>query len=247
MKVACEWGRAGAAQPADVAIIVDVMSFSTCVAIAAERGARIFPFWGRREDAEALARAVGASLAASTRDKTSLSLAPSSLTAMRPGESLVLASPNGSRCSLAAKAKDVLCGSLRNAAAVARAAAGAGETILVAPAGELWSDGALRVAFEDLMGAGAIISCLGGDMTPEARAAAAAFERALPDLEDQLFACASGRELVGRGFPEDVALAAALNVSAAVPLLSQHRARYRDAAPGADMGDRRVRYYEDAS
>jgi 2-phosphosulfolactate phosphatase len=241
MRILCDWGLAGVAQPADVAIIVDVMSFSTCVCVAAERGARIFPFWGGEADAEALAHAVGADLAASRRDRHALSLSPSSLTAMRAGQSLVLPSPNGARCSLVARAKDVLCGSLRNAAAVARAAARAGETILVAPAGERWPDGALRVAFEDMVGAGAIISCLasrsGADMTPEARAAAAAFEAARPDLRAALFACASGQELVARGFPEDVALAAELDASGVAPLLSQHRVRYREAAPGLAAAD----------
>lgn len=247
MRVDCQWGRAGAAQAADVAIIVDVMSFSTSVSIAAERGARVFPFWGDHAESEALAQAVGAVAAAKTRAKDEPSLSPGSLTKIAAGQSLVLPSPNGSRCSLAAQAKDVLCGCLRNAKAAAETAARAGGTVLVAPAGEQWPDGSLRVAFEDLIGAGAIVSFLGGDPTPEARAAAAAFEAVKPDLRAHLHACPSGAELIGKGYPEDVELAAQFNVANVAPLLMRHRARYRDALPESEWADRRVRYYEDVA
>ncbi len=247
MRVDCQWGRAGAARPADVAIIVDVLSFSTCVSIAVERGARVFPFFGAYEDSELLAQALGAKAAAKTRDKAKLCLSPSSLQQMAEGESVVLPSPNGSRCSMMAAAKDVLCGCLRNADAVAGAAKQAGEDILVVPAGELWPDGSMRVAFEDMMGAGAIVTALGGTPTEEARAAAAAFKDAKGDLRARVFACPSGVELVERGFPEDVELATQYNASVVAPLLTQHRMRYGAALPGFDWADRRVRYYENVA
>jgi 2-phosphosulfolactate phosphatase len=184
-----------------VAIVVDVMSFSTTVAIAVERGARIFPFHG---DPCALAELVGAKPASKTRNRTEPSLSPASMAGLSPGDAIVLPSPNGARCSLAAVAHHVFCGSLRNASAVAKAAADAGERILVVPAGETWPDGSMRVAFEDLVGAGAVIARLGGEMSPEARAAMATFEDVAPGLRDHLFACPSAAELVGRGFGEDV-------------------------------------------
>lgn len=241
MRIDCQWGRAGAALEADVAIIVDVLSFSTSVVIAAERGARVFPFHG---DPAALAQLVGARPASKTRSLTEPSLSPTSMSRLSAGEGIVMPSPNGARCSLGAAAHHVFCGSLRNASAVAALAAETGERILVIPAGEMWPDGSMRVAFEDFAGAGAIIARLDGECTPEAQAAVATFEDAKTDLRDRLFACPSGTELIERGFAEDVELAAQLDASEAVPMLMLHRSRYRDIAPSPDLADKRIRYYE---
>ncbi|HEY1011631.1 MAG TPA: hypothetical protein VGE07_02930, partial [Herpetosiphonaceae bacterium] len=57
-EIRCEWGAAGVAALApltDVFVIVDVLSFSTCVAIAVERGATVYPY--DRHDASAAAYA----------------------------------------------------------------------------------------------------------------------------------------------------------------------------------------------
>ena len=69
------------------------------------------------------------------------------------------------------------------------------------------------------MGAGAIISYLDGRQSPEAETAVAGFRSAQSDLLDCLSRCGSGKELIGRGFREDVQIAGQLNVSSAVPLL----------------------------
>jgi 2-phosphosulfolactate phosphatase len=58
-----------------------------------------------------------------------------------------------------------------------------------------------------------------GAQSPEAQAAVAAFRQAERDLPRLLRECASGRELIERGFAADVELAAACGVSAAVPRL----------------------------
>jgi len=82
-----------------------------------------------------------------------------------------------------------------------------------------WGLSGLRVALEDLMGAGAIISCLDGEWLPEAETPVASFRSAQADLLDTLRRCGSGKELIGRGFAEDVRLAGQLNVSDAARLL----------------------------
>src|SRR5262245_52092199 len=65
-EIRCEWGAQGIAQLAplsDVIIIVDVLSFSTCVDIAAAHGAQIYPFRFHDERAMEFARARNAELA----------------------------------------------------------------------------------------------------------------------------------------------------------------------------------------
>ena len=87
------------------------------------------------------------------------------------------------------------------------------------PCGERWPDDSLRPAVEDLIGAGAIISHLGGSKSPEARVAEAVFEASRTDLARTVAACASGQELIQRGFAADVDLASRLDCSESVPLL----------------------------
>jgi 2-phosphosulfolactate phosphatase len=89
----------------------------------------------------------------------------------------------------------------------------------VIPAGEMWEDGTLRPSVEDWIGAGAVISSLSGTYSPEARLAATAFDHVRDYLTDYLRACSSGKELIERGFGEDVDLAAEYNVSHTVPRL----------------------------
>jgi 2-phosphosulfolactate phosphatase len=251
MHIDCQWSLAGAAQPADFAIIVDILSFSTSVSIAAERGAQVFPLGPDDDAGDALAGLVGARAAGRKRDPGSLSLSPASLMNLQPGDAIVLRSPNGARCSLAAAAPHVFCGSLRNASAIARSAAEAGGKIMLVPAGEVWPDGSLRVAFEDQAGAGAIISALSAldpaaVLTPEARAARAVFEEAKRDLLARLLACPSGEELTARGFARDVELAAQLDASSVAPMLMMHRQRYRAIAPDSPIAGHRIRYFENA-
>ena len=220
----CEWGSQGIltlAPQSDVVIIVDVLSFSTSVDIAVSRGASVFPYRWKDDSARVYAESVGAVLAGDKRSMTGYSLSPTSLQNLPKGTCLVLPSPNGSSLSLATGAVPTLAGCLRNAIVVALAARKYGNRISVIPAGERWrEDDSLRPALEDLLGAGAILSHLPGTRSPEAEMAIAVFQHFQSNLLASLQACGSGKELIERGFAEDVVLAADLDVSTAVPLLT---------------------------
>lgn len=229
-EIRCEWGARGVEQLApisDVLIIVDVFSFSTCVEIATHRGAIIFPYPWEDSTAEEFAKSVNAELAGKRGMNRRYSLSPVSLTEIPAGAQLVLPSPNGSTLSLATGNTPTLVGCLRNCRAVALAARSYGQRIAVIPAGEKWQDGSLRPAFEDLVGAGAILSHFNDRLSPEARIAIAAYREAEPNLHQMLKQCSSGQELIGRGFESDVALAAELAVSACVPVLRDRAYMHR--------------------
>jgi 2-phosphosulfolactate phosphatase len=93
----------------------------------------------------------------------------------------------------------------------------------------------LRPAVEDLIGAGALVAALGDgegsrSLSPEARAAMAAFEAAQSDFPGTLAASTSGRELYAKGSGGDVGWAAAFNVSSCVPVLDANGAYVAAAA-----------------
>jgi 2-phosphosulfolactate phosphatase len=221
--IRCEWGEHGVAVLApisDVVIIVDVLSFSTSVNLAVGQGAIVFPYRWKDDGAARFAKSFDAELADPKRTKGKLSLSPASLASILPGTRVVLPSPNGATLSLAARPVAVLAGCLRNARAVAMAAMELGKNIAVIPAGERWKeDHSLRPSFEDLIGAGAIITHLAGKRSPEAVSAMAAFQEVEAELTEYISQCSSGKELIERDFFEDVHLAAQLNVSDAVPIL----------------------------
>jgi 2-phosphosulfolactate phosphatase len=130
----------------------------------------------------------------------------------------VLPSPNGSTLALAATVP-LFTACLRNAPAVARQATVHGSRIAVIPAGEQWPASTLRPCLEDLVGAGAVLADLQGTPSPEAELAIAAFARFRHDLAGTLSRCASGQELIERGFRLDVELAGDYAVSPVAPRL----------------------------
>lgn len=224
--VHAEWGLHGvevARERSAVPVIVDVLSFSTAVDVAAARGARVLPFpLGDMEAARLAADRAEAILALPRRAAAGgFSLSPASLLVIPEGTKLMLPSPNGSRLSFACGDTPALAGCLRNAAAVAAAASRiAGEQpICVIPAGERWPDGSLRPCIEDLLGAGAVIHHLGRPCSPEAWVARDAFRSAQNELADLIRASVSGRELADAGFADDVEMAVQLNVSPCAPVL----------------------------
>lgn len=232
-EIRCEWGARGIEQLApisDVVIIVDILSFSTCVEIAISRGAIVFPYPWKSEAAEEFAASVGAELAVRRGDRSDgslsdrgihnrYSLSPQSLSRIPQGTRLVLPSPNGSTLSLATGDTPTLAGCLRNCRAVAEVAINYGSHIAVIPAGEKWPDGSLRPAWEDWIGAGAILSHFNGHFSPEAESAIAAYRHAASHLHALLKQCSSGKKLISKGFAPDIDLAAELDVSQGVPHL----------------------------
>jgi 2-phosphosulfolactate phosphatase len=223
-----DWGPTGAAavgRGADVVAVVDVLSFTTTLTVAADRGVEVFPYRFRDDTAVAYAQERGAVLAVGrsrARDGR-VSLSPATVRAATGLRRLVLPSPNGSTIArgLAITGATVLGVALRNATAAARwvGARHPHATVAVVAAGERWPDGSLRPAVEDLWGAGAFLAALPGELSPEAGAAAAAYREVATRLPDVLWDSASGRELRGYGFPDDVRVAAEVDASASVPVL----------------------------
>jgi 2-phosphosulfolactate phosphatase len=212
-----DWSAEGAAlltRACPVVVVVDVLRFTTAVEVAVARGAVVVPLpWPGRGSPPAPGGDAGPGL---------FSLSPASVLGVRAGTRVELASPNGATVSLAAAGGGavVLAGCLRNASAVGVAARALGGPVGVVAAGERRGDGSLRPAVEDLVGAGAVLHAAGGRPSPEARAAVAAFLDAAADLPGLLAGCVSGRELAARGHAADLALAAAHDVSTAVPRLA---------------------------
>ena len=193
-------------------VVVDVLSYSTCVAVVVGGGSSVLPLpWRDSRAAEAAAEA-GAVLAG-PRSLTEPSLSPSSLASLPAGSLLALPSPNGAAATLqAADHAQVFVGCPRNATATA-AAITAFPVLLVA-AGERWTDGRLRPALEDRIGAGLVaarLEGLGRSLSAEARAAAA--------IPGDLFDSASARELTGKGYGADVAYAADVDAVAVAAVL----------------------------
>jgi 2-phosphosulfolactate phosphatase len=231
--VRLEWGSAGArALAADVAVVVDVLSFTTTLSVAVERGIEVLPVGWRDGRAAAYAAERDAVLAVGRLESLdrpgTVSLSPAAMAAVEGVTRIVLPSPNGSTiaASLVGHGADVAGGCLRNAAAAGRWLAGrqrAGASVAVLPAGEQWPDGSLRPAVEDLWGAGAVLGALvdagGTGLSAEARVAERAWRAVRPDLPDALHDCASGRELTALGFAADVDEAARVDVGARVPVL----------------------------
>jgi 2-phosphosulfolactate phosphatase len=228
-KVGVEWGLEGAlhyAPRVDAIVVVDVLSFSTSVAVAVDRGAEVWPHPGG-PSARQLATDIDGVLAGRRTQTDGPSLSPTSLLDLPAGSRLVLPSPNGGLIaySLVGQGCQVFVAALRNASAVGRylAEAHALSSVLVVPAGERWPDGSMRVAYEDLIGAGAVIAKMlavdpAAQLTAEAEAAMAAFERMRPLADTP-----SGQELAERDFDDDIALASAVDASSAVPVLQGDR------------------------
>jgi len=229
-----DWGLSGASAiggDADVAVVVDVLSFTTALSVAVDLGVEVLPFRWRDASAGVYAAQHGAVLAVgrSVAAAGAVSLSPGSIRRAVGLTRLVLPSPNGSSIaySLAESAQVCVGASLRNARAVAEWIAQnhvEGSSVAVIAAGERWPDGTLRPAVEDVWGAGAVLSELGRlrpelAMSPEAEMAVTAWRAVREHVAASLEQCASGQELIAMGCASDVAVASEVGQSPSVPVL----------------------------
>jgi len=242
-RVRLRHGRSGArdaARAGDGLVVVDVLSFSTGAVIAVAQGARVRPCgWG--EEPRELVDETSVEFAVRRADVPALgrfSLSPAAMSSAGPGDAIVVRSPNGATCTRYASDVPALwVGALVNASATARAvgkwlALHPRSRVTVLACGERWreppedaalrEDGPLRIALEDVLGAGAVLDGLrdvAGGLSAEAEACAQTFRACRNDLTRLLATCGSGRELIAAGFPEDPALAAQLDAHTAVARL----------------------------
>lgn len=230
-----DWGPVGAlavADRVDVAVVVDVLSFTTTLSVAADLGTVVLPYPSTADDAAAYASQHRATLAVprSQAGAGDLSVSPMSLRSAAPVARLVLPSPDGATiaCSLDGVSTTVVGASLRNARAVAdwiaREHDAETATVAIVAAGETWGNGSLRPAVEDLWGAGAVLAALEDHdwpgLSPEAAMAADVYRLVGGRELSHLRACASGVALIDAGHPDDVEVAAEVDSSPNVPLLS---------------------------
>lgn len=233
----CDWGPEGLrtfAPYCDRLVVIDVLSFSTTVDIACGRGALVYPAGEDPATAHRLAQERGAALAG-PRGQARYSLSPASVEQIAADTRLILPSRNGAALCLAAQqtGRPVFTAGLRNAAATAHYLARFGGGLAVLPAAEQRAGGSPRFALEDWLGAGALLMHWPGPLSSEAEAAVASFRAAIPRLHSILLDCASGRELVERGFAADVELAAELDCSQVVAELRGGCFVNAAAPPGA--------------
>jgi len=233
--VRCDWGPIGAdavGPGTSIVAVVDVLSFTTALTVAADRGIEVFPYRWRDERAVTFAAEHDATLAVGRSEVSPsqpVSLSPPTIRTAPGITRLVLPSPNGSTIArrLAETGATVIGVSLRNARAAAAwtvRSRSDGAAVAVIPAGERWqADESLRPAVEDLWGAGAFLQGLldegVGGFSPEAELAAAAYRQVASRVREALYDCASGRELVGYGYPGDVDIASEVDSSEVVPVL----------------------------
>ncbi|MED1205311.1 2-phosphosulfolactate phosphatase [Heyndrickxia acidicola] len=231
-----EWGKRGAREAAergDIMIIVDVLSFSSTVVSALRYGAVLYPYppdLNGKEYAEKLGAEyiLGRAEAAKVGKPT---LSPVSFRSEHANKRYVLSSLNGAFCTwIASEVPALFIGSLLNASSAAAAAnrfqAQTKANITVVPCGEQWSnrkeeEDALRPSIEDYLGAGAIVSMLDGEKSPEAEVCMGAFQSARQKIKELIWESGSGRELRAKGFGEDVIHCSRLNVYQTVPILNK--------------------------
>ncbi len=212
----------------DIIVVVDNISFSSCVTTAINYGGIVYPVF-TVEEAKKRAVELGAEAAvhrAQVPDKGRFSLSPMTYIGIEAGTKIVLASPNGAHCSEYGRDSEYLfAGCLLNAKAVADQVNKLLDTtdlsVTVIAAGEKWDESfttteQMRMAIEDYLGAGSILANLKYDKSAEAQVCEAAFLSCKDKVEELLWDSESGRELRAKGFGDDVTHCSQLNKYSAV-------------------------------
>ncbi|WP_241387715.1 2-phosphosulfolactate phosphatase [Rhodococcus sp. CH91] len=242
-----EWGPVGASalRGSSISVVVDVLSFTTTLSVAADLGIEVLPYRWRDDSASEYADAHDALLAVgrSEAEQGAVSLSPNTIRNAVGVRRLVLPSPNGSSIAYSLAASSTVCigACVRNAAAVGTWIAEHyedGTDVSVIAAGERWLDRSLRPCVEDLWGAGAVLAelmRLRSELTAsvEAEAAVAAWNTVRNRFGAALEDCASGQELIAAGYRSDVLVAAEVGESTAVPVLVDNRFIDRSSVPKA--------------
>jgi 2-phosphosulfolactate phosphatase len=104
-RIHLEWGPQGAlasCRPGDLAVVVDVLSFTTTLTVALDAGIEVYPYPFKDESALGFAREHGATLAVGRFEArlgtagATVSLSPASMRSAAGLARVVLPSPNGS-------------------------------------------------------------------------------------------------------------------------------------------------------
>ena len=222
-QVRFDWGIEGLERlhPADVSVVGDVLRFSTGATSGVEAGCVFLFFFRLSRNGAPIAHAAAAQtqrgatvLLGSLRNRTAVADAIVRAQLARGGRVSVAVIAAGERAPRSAPGP-MLLGPLTpdTRERVARAGAAAERAAAVTP----------RFSVEDLLGAGAVIDALiargVGHCSPEAAVAAEGFAALQRGVGHLIGASGSGRELTAAGLGADVAHAAELDASTAVPVL----------------------------
>lgn len=236
-RVRLEWGCYGARSAAargDIVVVVDTLSFSSAVVTAANHGAIIYPSTDNEDQAEIASRvlAVKAVPRNDVPSRGRFSLSPETYLNIESDTCVVLVSPHGATCCRNAQnAENLFVGSLLNAEATGKAVSRlmnvSGLDVTLVASGETWHEPMegveLRFAIEDFVAAGAILSCITHDKSPEAQVCEAASASVENYLDEIIWDSISGRELRNAGFQHDVTYSAQLNMYGTVVIMDNER------------------------
>ncbi len=174
-RVRFDWGPTGAAAiaaGADIAVVVDVLSFTTTLCVAVERGMTVLPYRWKDERAAAHAEQHAATLAVGRLEARALPpvlggqpVAGRDVAGVRRrrGSSCPRRTAPRSPSALPRPAAPWSAPACATGPPLPTGSLARGGTVAVVAAGERWPDDSLRPAAEDLWGAGAVLALLPRD------------------------------------------------------------------------------------